>query len=298
MASPISVNATSTLVQQASGGCNGCSISNPTASFTNPVASGDVIVVAEAGWAAATAPTVSDTLGLSFTRADFVCNQTTDFNCAAIYYATAASSGADTITVTYGSNPITSDIFIYELSGVTTTGAVSSTGYGQGSPISISSATFTNLGFAVSVVNTNGYVSYTPGAGFTASAPSSGSQHGYAEYALSGITTPTTFPATIGSPIYWAEAGLVLGTSGPAASSIPLCPSTSGGALMPTAATFTDSVGNVWVAPSGSSPAGSASSYFFQGPMSNVPPPMWNGWGGSYGTYDGQQGWIITFYCA
>jgi len=63
-------------------------------------------------------------------------------------------------------------------------------------------------------------------------------------------------------------------------------------------ATFTDQAGNTWTIPGGVINGGTVSSYFFPGPISNVPPPMWQGWGGSYGTYAGQQGWIITFYCS
>ena len=37
--------------------------------------------------------------------------------------------------------------------------------------------------------------------------------------------------------------------------------------------------------------------YFFVGPQSSIPPPMESGWGGVYGSYNGQQGWIVTFYC-
>jgi sugar lactone lactonase YvrE len=78
----------------------------------------------------------------------------------------------------------------------------------------------------------------------------------------------------------------------------PVCPSTSGGTYIPVGATFTDQAGNTWTIPGGVINGGTVSSYFFPGPISNVPPPMWQGWGGSYGTYAGQQGWIITFYCS
>jgi hypothetical protein len=67
---------------------------------------------------------------------------------------------------------------------------------------------------------------------------------------------------------------------------------------MPVGSTFTDTSGNVWVAPGGSFGGLVISSYFFQGPISNIPPPMWSGWGGVYGTYNGHQGWIITFFCS
>jgi len=86
-------------------------------------------------------------------------------------------------------------------------------------------------------------------------------------------------------------------TSTSSTSTILLCPSTAGGVLMPVGATFTDLSGNVWVAPGGSLGGGTVSSYFFQGPESNVPPPMLEGWGGVYGTYGGETGWIISFFC-
>ncbi|MGA2198483.1 MAG: NHL repeat-containing protein, partial [Nitrososphaerales archaeon] len=76
-----------------------------------------------------------------------------------------------------------------------------------------------------------------------------------------------------------------------------VCPSTFGGVLMPPGATFTDGSGNVWVAPSGSLGGGFWSSYFFAGPPSAIPPPMLQGWAGVYGTYSGQKGWIVTFFC-
>jgi len=65
---------------------------------------------------------------------------------------------------------------------------------------------------------------------------------------------------------------------------------------MPVGATFTDTSGNTWVAPSGNDGLGTWSSYFFAGPESSIPPPMAAGWAGVYGTYDGQQGWIVTFF--
>ena len=67
---------------------------------------------------------------------------------------------------------------------------------------------------------------------------------------------------------------------------------------MPKGATFTDPYGNTWLAPSGNDGGGGYwSSYFFAGTQNSVPLPMMQGWGGEYGTYGGQQGWIITFYC-
>jgi hypothetical protein len=78
----------------------------------------------------------------------------------------------------------------------------------------------------------------------------------------------------------------------------PSCPSTLGGVYMPAGSAFADNYGNTWAAPGGSANGGTYSSYFFQGPESTIPPPMLQGWGGTYGNYGGQQGWIISFYCA
>ena len=86
-------------------------------------------------------------------------------------------------------------------------------------------------------------------------------------------------------------------TTSSSSSVVPVCPSTFGGVLMPPGATFAYG-GHTWVAPAGSDGLGLIwSSYFFQGPASSVPPPMLMGWAGVYGTYSGQQGWIITFFC-
>ena len=76
-----------------------------------------------------------------------------------------------------------------------------------------------------------------------------------------------------------------------------VCPSTGSGTLMPKGATFKDASGNVWLAPSGSGTGGYWSSYFFPGAQGVVPAPMVQGWGGVYGAYGGQSGWIVTFYC-
>ncbi len=76
-----------------------------------------------------------------------------------------------------------------------------------------------------------------------------------------------------------------------------VCPSTLGGTYMPVGATFKDNYGNTWVAPSGKLGGGTWSSYFFPGSQSTYPPPMQQGWGGDYGTYNGQSGWVVTFYC-
>ncbi len=323
LASPLSVHAGvgGPLVQQASGGCSSCESTSSTATFGEHVASGDLIVV---GAASTFEPTgdpqsfsVSDTLDSSYIFAVDRCLAPAQASCSGIFYATASSSGADTVTVTVnnGGDPAGLDIFIYELSGVTTAGATTGTGAGfpllaptftsdaapvpdiLGTPVSTTPTSFTQQAFLLGVVSIELLdPAFTAGTGFTASTPSSGSGLGFAEYSLSGVTSPTTFPGTLGSgALFWTESGLALNYPQP--SSAPVCPSTLGGVPMPAGATFSDAYGNTWLAPSGNLGGGTWSSYFFAGTQGAVPAPMQQGWGGSYGTYGGQQGWIITFYC-
>jgi hypothetical protein len=330
LASPLAAHAVyeAPLVQQASGGCFGCSSTTSTASFDAPVTGGNLIVV---GIASAYEPTgiagsfsVSDTLESSYVQAASHCEVPGIASCAAIFYATAPSSGSDTVTVTVNNadNPNSIDIFVYELIGVTTAGSATGTGQGFGEivapvhlirwdtrslpdtpppqfSVSTTSTSFTDQAFLLGVVSAGAVVdpTFTAGAGFTASAPSSGSDDGFAQYSLSGVTSPTTFPGTLtefAGP--WSEVGLALNYPSP--TSTPICPSTFGGSLMPAGATFADGFGNTWLAPSGNLNGGILSSYFFPGPEGIAPPPMLAGWAGDYGTYGGQQGWIIAFYCA
>ena len=241
IAAPHAVHAQPTLVQQASGGCSdGCDGNQANAPFSDQVTSGDLIVVGVASTFEVdpeTPFTVSDNLDSSFTLAVPDCVAPAQESCVAIYYANAPSTGSDTVTVTVNlgeENPLSIDLFIYELSGVTTVSAA--TGFCQGASevlaprmattvmpngaagggctaVSTSSTSFTTQGFLLGVV---GVVqledpSFTPGAGFTASTPSSGSGLGFAEYSLSGVASPTTFPGTVNSEgFFWTEVGLAL----------------------------------------------------------------------------------------
>ena len=215
-----------------------------TASFSQQVTAGDLIVVGASTEFSVEDPTfaVSDTLGSTYTET--AANQCVDYfgvdSCEAIFTATAPSTGPDTVTVTVNSpfNPFSIDIFIYELSGVTTAGATTGTGQGNSvvfsprmatsvmpgvpmpdsgasTPVSTSATSFTNQAFLLGVVNVVEYdPTFTPGAGFTASTPSSGSGQGFAEFSLSGVSSPTTFPGTVNSfDLEWTEVGLALASS-------------------------------------------------------------------------------------
>jgi hypothetical protein len=227
IAAPHSVHAQPALVQQVGGGCSdGCEDNQSTASFDAQVTSANLIVV---GMATNYEPydpeyvfSVSDSLDSSFTLAVQNCISPGQESCVAIYYATAPSTGSDTITVTVNVDESVNsiDIFAYELSGVTAAGATTGTGYGFGgeenTPVSTSATSFTNEAFLLGVVGVAAYEdpTLTPGTGFTASPPTV-SNFGFAEYSTSGVGSPTTFPGTLNYFDTWTEVGLALSGSSP-----------------------------------------------------------------------------------
>ncbi|MGA2876589.1 MAG: hypothetical protein ABSE82_13755, partial [Nitrososphaerales archaeon] len=162
--------------------------------------------------------TVTDSLGTTYTEVTFVCNSQYGASCAGIAVGTATRSGADTVTVGARGLPHQEDTFIYELSGVNATGLTTGTGQGVSTPISTASTTFSSGSFLVGVTDLYTIGTFTAGTGFTASSENSGDQAGYAQYSYSGVTSPTTFPATT-SGGNWSEAGIAL----------PLLPITSTG---------------------------------------------------------------------
>ena len=122
-----------------------------------------------------------------------------------------------------------------------------------------------------------------------------GGEWSNAYYAQLGSSTTTTSTTTTTTST--TTSSTTTSSSSIVTQNTPKCPSTSGGVIMPVGATFGDNSGNTWVAPGGTMNGGTYSSYFFAGPQSSYPPPMVSGWGGVYGTYAGQQGWIVSFYC-
>ena len=217
------VHAASTLVQQNNAGCTSVTACSGglLVNFTNPVTSGDVAVV---GVDIATVNlgdsinSVADSSGSSFTQA---VSSTTSSTKAYIYYAILTSSGTDNVSATFNlcsgdCGPVNVDVYIYEISGVTTAGVATEVGSGSsGGAIATGSTAFSAGAFLLGVFAANPTsflppVSASAGTGFSLSTQNSGSGTGYAETAT-GLTSPTTFPATIGSnTVSWAEAGIAL----------------------------------------------------------------------------------------
>jgi hypothetical protein len=204
------VHAASVLLQQNNVACFSCS-STLSVSFTSNVDSGDVIVVgvvvADASF---TLSSLTDSLSSSFTQA--VTSTNVPPPTVYIFYATLSSSGADIVTAIFSAAAPAESIYIYEVSGVRTTGVANATGSGLGTSISTSvPVTFQPGAFLLGIIATNSFGgTATPGIGFTLSADNSGTGVTHAQYSISGITSPTNFPAITNSAVSWVEDGIAL----------------------------------------------------------------------------------------
>src|SRR6266480_7658229 len=88
-----------------------------------------------------------------------------------IWYATSASSGADTVTANFAT-AVTGSVSIYELNGISSTGLSSSTGSSSAGSTAVSVASFTPSSSAVVIGNVESASSsetFTVGSGFTLS---------------------------------------------------------------------------------------------------------------------------------
>lgn len=221
VAGPLPVHAASGLVQQNSVGCTAgsCAITI-TASFPS-VSSGNVLVVGVYDFVTDPVQSISDTRSTSFASPAFSIDGTENVY---IYYGTLSSSGPDTVTVTFLSTSGAQNVNIYEVSGVTTTGA--GTGHDANTPSTSIDAQFPAAinvpsgAFVVGMIGTSSQPTVTPGTGFTLSTDHSGG-FSHAQYSISGVASPTIFPATCSPPFRWAEAGLV---PDPTAAPIPEYP--------------------------------------------------------------------------
>jgi len=203
---PLPVHAASTLVQQNNNGCGCTSLSVP---FLSSVVSGNVVVVGVNAAAGVTVSTLSDSLLSSFTQA--VTSLGSTGNTAYIFYATLSSGGADTVTATF-SGDVSNNIYVYEVSGVTTAGAATAMGTDTSASFSTSfMVSFPTGAFLFGMLGTNNAGNTaTAGTGFTLSPDNSGSGLAFAEYSTSGVSSSTNFPASLNNIADWAEAGIAL----------------------------------------------------------------------------------------
>jgi len=130
-----------------------------------------------------------------------------------IWYATAASSGADTITATFGST-VAGSVSIYEITGFTTSGVLSSTGsLSTGSTgASVASFTPTSDSFTVgSAEGASGSTTFTATSGFSL-VGTCNSVGGCSEYNSGGGGSANTVPITLGASTPWVESALSFST--------------------------------------------------------------------------------------
>jgi hypothetical protein len=212
---PLPVHAASTLIQQSSDGCFSGPCPSISVAFSSNVASGNVIAVGVAATGVSLTPatvgSISDTRGSSFTLAMTAANLQTS---AYVYVATLLTGGPDTVTVNWGNPAAEGDVYIYEVSGVTTSGAGTGSGSGSGTSIFTSSVAFLSGAFLLGMTEAS-CVAFTAGAGFTRSpglgttSCSSGAQYS------DPVSSPTTFPATQGQQQTWVEVSVALNPPAP-----------------------------------------------------------------------------------
>jgi len=130
-----------------------------------------------------------------------------------IWYATAGTSGADTITAAFGTT-VAGSVSIYELTGFTTSGLQSSTGSSPSGSTTSAVSSYTPLTNTFTVGNTegaSGSTTYTATTGFTL-VGSCNSVGGCSEYNAGGGGSATTVPTTLGSSTPWVESALSFDT--------------------------------------------------------------------------------------
>jgi hypothetical protein len=147
---------------------------NPLTSLatTHNVTSGNVLIVA-ADWyqGASGLPTISDTLGTSFTRV--VSNSNTGNSSVAIFVGQASSSGSDTVTITFPSGATWQGISISEFKNVSTTVDASAVVYNTS--INLTPTTDGDLVFTYGGAPTSGVAFTIPPTGFLFGKYASGS---------------------------------------------------------------------------------------------------------------------------
>jgi hypothetical protein len=126
-----------------------------------------------------------------------------------IYYATALSTGSDTINATFSSS-VSGTVSIYELNGFTTSGYTSSVGNSSASSTSASVSSFTPASGSIVIANVESAIATensAAGSGFTLVGSGCSSAYGCGEY-QTGISTPSTAPFTLGTASPWVESAI------------------------------------------------------------------------------------------
>jgi hypothetical protein len=186
-----------------------------TVSFPTNVSGGDVVVVDWGFNTTVNNPSVSDSLGSHYAEAVTAAAFSAS---AVIFYSTIVSNGPDTVTIMFDMNPNGEaqggNFYVFEVSGVTTENAGTGSGSGLFSSYyySTNPVVFQSGAFLLGIVGGDLVGPLMAGSGFTVvNGPTAMSA---AEYATSGVSSPTNFPATTNSNHgSWSEAGVALPVS-------------------------------------------------------------------------------------
>lgn len=193
------------VVQQSNSGCKPCLSTTISVSFPGSVTSGDIVVVGVASDGQQFS-SLSDSLGSSYTQAAGASNSGSEYGY--IFLATLSNAGPDTITVTFVGTPSMADVYVFEVSGVSTVSSATATGAGTGSSVSTSSpVSFQPGAFLLAVINSG--TSVVQGKGFNL-VSSTFTNESATEYATGGVPSPTNFPATLFVAAPWTEVGIAL----------------------------------------------------------------------------------------
>jgi len=183
-------------------------------SFSSSVTQGDLLVVFVAlnyNSISSSQISVTDSFSDSFTGVAYVQKTPDNLNFfqSEIFYATAASTGSDTITVSLSVSEWIS-LFIMDAQGYSTSNIVTSTGTGSGSPTSVTSFSPQAGSLVIGVTGFEGssLTSCSPPSGFTCNAVNNNNVFSLQVYDASyggGITTlSTSFSATLSGKQVWS----------------------------------------------------------------------------------------------
>src|SRR5437899_2530251 len=160
----------------------------------------------QAGVSSAT--TVPFTLGVAATGVESAISFGANTYYSYIWYATAGSAGADTITASFSSS-VTASVSIYEISTASTTSPSTSIGSSSAGSTAVSVTSFTPAAnsFVIGNAETSSSTSsFTVGSGYTLSGTCS-SVYGCGEH-QAGVSSATTVPFTLGVAAPWVESAI------------------------------------------------------------------------------------------
>src|SRR5439155_1755936 len=160
----------------------------------------------QAGVSSAT--TVPFTLGVAATWVESAISFAPYTYYSYIWYATAGSSGADTITASFSSS-VTGSVSIYEINAASTTSPSTSIGSSSAGSTAVSVTSFTPAAnsFVIGNAETSSSTSsFTVGSGYTLSGTCS-SAYGCGEH-QAGVSSATTVPFTLGVAAPWVESAI------------------------------------------------------------------------------------------